>query len=112
MTIETPREAALDREEEFDRAETGVRFLIVLLFFVISRLVEALFALLALFCLGFALVTKRRPGDAVQRFALRLIRYIVEIGRYLAYYDDDPPFPFRDLPPEPEREERDARAVG
>ena len=100
MTTDTPVDAH-EREEEFERAETGVRLLIVLLFFLISRLVEALFFLLALFCLGFALVTKRRPGEVVQRFAVRLIRYIVEIGRYLAYYDDDPPFPFRDLPPNP-----------
>ena len=110
MTTEPPVNTAHDREEEFERAETGVRILIVLLFFLISRLVEALFGLLALFCLGFALVTKRRPGDAVQRFALRLIRYIVEIGRYLAYYDDDPPFPFRDLPPEPRLDEHDGLA--
>lgn len=87
--------------EEFERAETAVRILITLLFFLIARLVEMLFALLALFCLGWALVTRRRPSETVQRFALHMIRYVVEIGRYLAYYDDDPPFPFRELPAEP-----------
>jgi hypothetical protein len=103
MTSDTP----VGRGEEFERTETGVRLLIVLLFFLITRLVELVFGLLALFCLGFTLVTKRRPGAAVQRFALRLIRYVVEIGRYLAYYDDDPPFPFRELPPEPRLDSRD-----
>jgi hypothetical protein len=90
------REAGIP--DEFERSETAVRILITLLFFLISRLVEALYGLLALFCLGWVLVTKRRPSGVVQRFALRLIHYVVEIGRYLAYYDDDPPFPFRELP--------------
>ena len=88
-------------EEELERSQTAVRLLLVLLFFVIARVLEALFGLLALFCVGFALVTKRRPGDAVRGFAMRLIAYLVEVGRYLAYVDDDAPFPFRELPREP-----------
>jgi hypothetical protein len=105
-----PRSVPPAPAEEFDRGETGVRILIALLFFVIARLVEMLFALLAVFCLGWTLITRQRPSPTVQRFALRLVRYIVEIGRYLAYYDDDPPFPFRDLPPEPRLEAREGYA--
>jgi hypothetical protein len=104
MTDDMPTETSHGQEDGFQRAQTGVRILIVLLFFLIARLLEALFALLAIFCLGFALVTKRRPGDAVRRFATRLIAYLVEIARYLAYCDDDPPFPFRELPRESARE--------
>lgn len=110
MATDPRADSAPAPEPEFQRGETAVRILIALLFFLVARLVEMLFGLLALFCLGFALVTRRRPSARVQSFALRLIRYIVEIGRYLAYYDDEPPFPFRDLPPEPRLESSDGYA--
>ncbi len=110
MSTEPRADTSPAPETEFQRGETGVRILITLFFFLVARVLEMLFGLLALFCLGFALVTRRRPSARVQRFALRLIRYVVEIGRYLAYYDDEPPFPFRDLPPEPRLEPGDGYA--
>ncbi len=102
---------SLDHDEEtFERGETAVRIGIALLFFLIARVVEALFAVLAIFCLLFALVTRRRPSALVRGFAMRTLAYAVEIGRYLSYVDDAPPFPFRELPEEPRlyRKERDA----
>jgi hypothetical protein len=112
MTIETPVGDPLHEEEEIDRIETGVRILLSLLFVVIARVVGALFGLLVLFGLLYALVTGRRPSPEVRRFARRVIRYIVEVMRYLSYNDDDPPFPFRELPPEPTLEPEEEPGTG
>ena len=93
-------ELDLDESPEIPRAETGVRILLSVMFFVIARIVEAGLGVLIVFELGFALVTERRPSGAVRRVANHALSYLVEITRYLTYNDEAAPFPFRDFPPE------------
>ena len=96
LDVEEPLE-----EEWIDRAETGIRALKTLLFFIIARVVEAVLGVLILFELIWTLITRREPSFAVRRFASRVLTYLVEIVRYLTYNDDQAPFPFREFPGDP-----------
>ena len=85
-----------------DRAETGIRVLFTLLFFLIARVAEAVLGIVIVFGGLYTLITQHEPSPAVRRFSQRVLAYLVEIARYLAYNDDDAPFPFREFPPEPD----------
>ena len=91
---------ATTAELEIERAETGLRILLSLLFFVIARLVEAVLVVVVLFGLLFTLVTRREPSAQVRRFANHALSYFVTIVRYLTYNADTAPFPFETFPPE------------
>jgi hypothetical protein len=108
MPLDTAVEEPLE-EEWVDRAETGIRALKTLLFFIVARVVETVLAVLILFGLIWTLITRREPSPAVKRFASRVLAYLVEIVRYLTYNDDQAPFPFRELPGDPKP---DAAAPG
>lgn len=97
MSTEIPIENA-HGDEPIERGETGVRALITLLFVLVIQVVEAVFAVIIVFDLAFALITRREPSDGVRRFAERVVDYTVEILRYATYNDDEPPFPFREFP--------------
>ena len=91
-----------DDEEQIERGETGIRILFSLLFWIVFQVVETVLAALVLFDLAFALITQREPSDRVKHFAERVIRYAVQVGRYLTYNRDTPPFPFDEFPQPPE----------
>jgi hypothetical protein len=102
LDVEEPLEELEELEEEWvDRAETGIRALKTLLFFIIARVVEAVLGVLIIFELIWTLITGREPSSAVRRFASRVLAYLVEIVRYLTYNDDQAPFPFREFPGDP-----------
>ena len=85
---------------EVDRVDTVVRLLYTLLFFLIIRVVEGAIGLIVFFQLVFALVTKSTPNPAITSFARRVVEYGYQIGHYVTYNRDRPPFPFDELPDE------------
>jgi Domain of unknown function (DUF4389) len=88
---------------QIDRKETVIRLLLTLLFVVIvERVIEAMLAVVILFELVYALVTRRPPGERVRRFANRTLSYLYRIMRFLTYNEPKPPFPFADFPSEVE----------
>ncbi len=105
MTEQPPFETSPDA---VDRAETGIRILLSLLFMVAVRVVGMVLFVVIVFELLYTLITQRRPGGEVRRFARRAIDYSVAALRYLTYNDDEPPFPFADFPRETETSSRSA----
>ncbi len=99
MAEQTPFETSPD---EVARTETGIRILLSLLFMVAVRVVGLVLFVVIVFELLYTLITQRRPGDEVRRFARRALDYAVASVRYLTYNDDEPPFPFADFPRETE----------
>ncbi len=88
---------------QIDRKETAIRILLTLLFVVIvERVIEAILAVVILFELVYALMTRRPPGERVRRFANRTLSYLYRITRFLTYNEPEPPFPFADFPSEVE----------
>lgn len=102
----------MEQEQQIERKETGIRILLTVLFVVILRAVEVVLGVIVLFQLVFALITKRRPGDRVARFANRIITYVVQLLRYLTYQEDQRPFPFSDFPAESTPPDPSARPNG
>ena len=102
----------MEQEQPIERKETGIRILLTVLFVVILRAVDVVFAVIVLFQLAFTLITKRRPGDQVARFANRIITYVVQLLRYLTYQEDQRPFPFSDFPAESTPPDPSARPNG
>lgn len=90
----------MEQEQPIERKETGIRILLTLLFVIILRAVDVVFGVIVFFQLAFTLVTKRRPGDQVARFANRIITYVVQLLQYVTYQDEQRPFPFSDFPAE------------
>ena len=89
-------------DREIPRSETGVRFLIYVLFVIVARVVESVLFVVIAFELVWTLITKTPPGRGVRQFANRVLSYIYRLGRYLTYNDPTAPFPFDDFPPEVE----------
>ncbi len=90
----------MEHEQLIERKETGIRILLTILFVVIMRAVEVVLGVIVLFQLVYTLITKRRPGDQVARFANRIITYVLQLLRYVTYQEDQRPFPFSDFPAE------------
>ena len=105
MAEQPPFETSPD---EVARTETGIRILLSLLFMVAVRVVGLVLFVVIVFELLYTLITQRRPGGEVRRFARRALDYAVAALRYLTYNDDDPPFPFADFPRETETSSRSA----
>lgn len=93
---------AHDDGDYVDRVETLVRVLYTLLFFLIARVIEAAVGVIVFFQLVFSLITNRTPNPAVNAFARRVIEYGYQIGHYVTHNRKKPPFPFDELPDEPE----------
>jgi hypothetical protein len=87
-------------EHEIERVDTGIRFLLTLLFFVIARVMETILAVVILFDLIYVAITKSPPPERLRGFANRAIAYFYRVGRYLIYAEADAPFPFSDFPDE------------
>ncbi len=102
----------MEQEQPIDRKETGIRILLTLLFVLILRAVDVVLGVIVFFQLVFTLVTKRRPGDQVTRFANRIITYVVQLLRYLTHQDEQRPFPFSDFPAESTPPDTSARPNG
>ena len=91
-----------DDDRIIERGETGVRCLLTLLFLLVAQVVEAVLAVVILFELVYALITRTPPSQGVRRFANQTLSYFYRVGRYLTYNDEDPPFPFDEFPAEVE----------
>ena len=88
---------------QIDRKDTIIRILLTLLFVVIvARVIEAMLAMVIIFELAYALLTRRPPGERVKRFANRTLSYLYRITRFLTYNEPELPFPFADFPSEVE----------
>ena len=93
----------LTEHTPIDRKETAIRLLLTLLFVVIiARILEAILVVVILFDIGYALVTRRPPGERVRRFANQTLSYLYRITRFLTYNEPEPPFPFAEFPAEVE----------
>jgi hypothetical protein len=103
MAEQPPFETSPD---EVNRTETGIRILLSLLFMVAVRVVGLVLFVVIVFELLYTLITQRRPGGEVRRFARRTLDYAVAAVRYLTYNDDEPPFPFTEFPRETETPSR------
>ncbi len=85
---------------EISRGATGVRCLLALLFFVITRVVGTVVLVVVIFELLYTLITTSPPPERVRSFANRALSYIYRVLRYLTYAEPRPPFPFADFPDE------------
>lgn len=103
-------------DDEIPRKETGYRIALTLLFAIISGVVRTVLALIVVFDLLFALITRRPPGPRVRTLANRITTYHYRVLRYLTYNESEVPFPFSDFPEplEPDSfssEDRDSEAL-
>jgi hypothetical protein len=89
-------------EREIERVDTGIRFLLTLVFFVVARVLETVLSVIILFELLYTAITKNPPPERLRGFANRAVAYFYRLGRYLIYAEADPPFPFSDFPEEVE----------
>ena len=64
-----------------------------------------LFATIA-FGLAFTLITQREPDERLARFGNRAVGYVMQILRYFIHREGEPPFPFSEFPPDPDRDAR------
>jgi hypothetical protein len=87
---------------DVERKGTAIRFLISLLFWVVTEILRWVLGAIILFELGFALITQRSPSYRIRRFANQTLSYQYRILRYLTYNEPDRPFPFSEFPPEVE----------
>jgi hypothetical protein len=81
-----------------ERSQTGIRILLSLLFVVIFRVTSVVLAVVVVFELLYALVTRQPPSDRVRSFANRTLSYLYSLTRYLTYNQTEVPFPFSDFP--------------
>lgn len=96
MAHETPDSS------QIPRSITAERILNSFLFVFILHLIGSVLGLIVLFQLLYSLVTMGPPIQRVTRFADRITRYCFEIFQYMTYNSEHSPFPFKDLPAEPE----------
>ncbi len=85
-------------EHEVDRADTGIRIALTLLFVLIAAVVESVLSVIVVFELLWTLITKQAPSPRVRDLANRIVGYYYRIGRYLTYNESRVPFPFTDCP--------------
>ncbi len=83
-----------------ERSQTGIRILLALLFVVIFRVTSVVLAVVVVFELLHALITRQPPSDRVRSFANRTLSYLYAVTRYLTYNQAEVPFPFSDFPRE------------
>ena len=85
-----------------ERSTTGKRILFTILFVIIFELLKAVIGCIVLFDLTYSLITKRPPNARVTRFAHRVLRYGLDIGKYITFNKEELPFPFEDFQNETE----------
>ena len=74
-----------------------IRWLFMLLFLVVSRIISACVALIAVFQLFCSLIV-RKPNDNVTSFGRDLSIYLAEIVQFLSYCTEKKPWPFSPWP--------------
>jgi hypothetical protein len=74
-----------------------IRWIFMLLFLIISRIIGACVALIAVFQLFYSLVA-RKPNANVTDFGRDLSIYLAEIVKFLSYATEDKPWPFSPWP--------------
>ena len=117
MTEDARMDEDTHPEQEVDRADTGIRIALTLLFVLIAAMIESLLSVIVVFELLWTLVTKEAPSPRVRELANRIVAYYYRIGRYLTYNESRLPFPFADFPRALEAdawdpEERESEALG
>jgi hypothetical protein len=98
MAEDLRAEARPHPDEVIERRDTGLRILLTLLFLLIATVIESVLALIVIFELLWALVTKEVASPRVRDLANRMIAYYYRVGRYLTYNESQVPFPFSDFP--------------
>ena len=93
-------EATIEEPVVLERGETGMRILVTLLFFVITRIVGIVLAIVVVYELLWTLITREPPQERVRQFANRTLAYLYESVRWMTYNRAREPFPFEDFPPE------------
>lgn len=78
-------------------ANQAMRAVFMLAFWIASRIVLIVVALLAVFQLISAVIT-RRPNDKIIRFGRNLGVYLSQIVNFLTYNTEQKPWPFQDWP--------------
>ena len=74
-----------------------IRWIFMLLFLIISRIIDAIIALIAVFQLFYSLVM-RKPNGNVMGFGKDLSLYLAEIVQFLSYNTETKPWPFSQWP--------------
>ena len=69
----------------------------MLLFIIISRIIDAIVVLIAVFQLFYTLVM-RKPSNNVMSFGKDLSLYLAEIVQFLSYNTETKPWPFSPWP--------------
>ena len=87
-----------EEDDRITRVDTGLRVLLTLLFALVWGLIESVLAVIVVFALAWALVTRRAPPLRLRDFSNRLVSYSYRIWRYITYNDARLPFPFSDFP--------------
>ncbi len=89
---------ALAAGGEIERRDSGIRILLTILVALVAGLIESVLALVVIFELAWALITRQPPGLRVRELANRALVYYYRIWRYLTYNEAQVPFPFSDFP--------------
>ena len=74
-----------------------IRWIFMLLFILISRIIDAIVVLISVFQLFYTLVM-RKPNNNVMSFGKDLSLYMAEIVQYLSYNTKTKPWPFSPWP--------------
>ena len=93
------REDDIQEVAEIPRADTGIRILLTILFFLVAAVLRAVVVVIVIFELLWALITQRAPSVRMREFANRVIAYYYRLHRYLTYNEATVPFPFSPFSP-------------
>ena len=74
-----------------------IRWIFMLLFIIISRIIDAIVVLISVFQLFYTLVM-RKPNNNVMSFGKDLSLYLAEIVQFLSYNTETKPWPFSPWP--------------
>ena len=85
-------------EPEIDRRDTGIRIGLTVLFAIVAGILDSIIALVVVFGLVWAFITRHAPGEGLRNAANRLISFDYRIARYMTYNEQRIPFPFSDFP--------------
>jgi hypothetical protein len=98
-TPEAAPAAAEERKPILDRSrqDTLVRGLFMILFAIIYRVTEFVFAVLVIIQFLFTLILKER-NPRLSDFSERLIAFMAQTWDFLAFHRERKPFPFSDWP--------------
>ncbi len=107
----------MEHDDEIDRRDSGLRLALTVLFVIVEGVLETVVAVIVVFSLLVAFVTRQPPSPRLRELANRILAYRYRIGRYLTYNESRVPFPFSDFPDALEEEawrpsETESKALG